>query len=180
MESKSESDLITTEVAESIDRSVLCWLATVSEDGFPNVSPKEAFLHDGHGRILVANIASPTTVRNIRSHPRVCLSFVDVFFQKGFKIRGTAVVIDPGDAAFDKSKGRLLETIGTTFSILSVIEVTPVRIEEIIAPSYRLFPDSKPVDRVRESLKTYQVYKMKSWAETGVEPDFNADRSDAC
>ena len=51
--------LITSEVAESIDCSVLCWLATVSSDGIPNVSPKEAFLHDGQGRVLIANIASP-------------------------------------------------------------------------------------------------------------------------
>ena len=57
----NDSGLITAEIARSIEQSVLCWLATVSADGIPNVSPKEAFLHDGEGRLLVANIASPTT-----------------------------------------------------------------------------------------------------------------------
>ena len=33
-------------------------------------------MYDGDGRILVAHIASPGTVRNIESEPRVCLSFI--------------------------------------------------------------------------------------------------------
>ena len=75
--------MITREVIQSIEASVLCWLATVAPDGSPNVSPKEAFMHDGKGRIIIAHIASPQTVRNITSNPQVCLSFIDVFTQKG-------------------------------------------------------------------------------------------------
>jgi len=33
--------------------------------------------------ILIANIASPTSVRHIDQHAAVCLSCVDVFAQKG-------------------------------------------------------------------------------------------------
>ena len=149
--------MITAEIAESIDQSVLCWLATVSEDGSPNVSPKEAFLHDGEGRLLVANIASPVSVRNIERNDRVCISFVNVFVQKGFKIEGTATILRPGDPGFEDKLGKLTAAIGSAFPILSIIEIEPVRIDEIIAPSYRLFPDTGPVDRIRESLKTYQV-----------------------
>ena len=32
---------LTTEIKKAIDQSVLCWLATVSKEGIPNVSPKE-------------------------------------------------------------------------------------------------------------------------------------------
>lgn len=35
--------IITNEIKKYIDQSVLCWLATVSTDGVPNVSPKEIF-----------------------------------------------------------------------------------------------------------------------------------------
>ena len=57
---------LTTAIKESIDRSVLCWLATVSIDGMPNVSPKEIFNHYKEDKVIVANIASPQTVKNIK------------------------------------------------------------------------------------------------------------------
>ena len=151
------SHLITSDVAESIDISVLCWLATVSEDGTPNVSPKEAFLHDGQGRILVANIASPVTVRNIERDGRVCVSFVNVFVQKGYKVSGQVTNLKPGDSGFDAAHNLLTNAIGTEFPILSIIVIEPTAVAEIVAPSYRLFPDTGPLDRIRESLVTYRV-----------------------
>ncbi|HEX9869830.1 MAG TPA: pyridoxamine 5'-phosphate oxidase family protein, partial [Candidatus Tectomicrobia bacterium] len=67
---------------------MLCWLATVSERGVPNVTPKEIFTHHGDDHIVIADIASSHSVRNVRAHPQVCVSFVDVFRQRGFKITG--------------------------------------------------------------------------------------------
>ena len=153
--------MITPEVARSMEESVLCWLATVSETGVPNVSPKEAFLHDGQGRILVANIASPVTVKNIEAVEQVCISFVNVFVQKGYKIQGRARVYRSGETGFEERHGKLTEKIGTRFPILSVIEIEPKSIAEIIAPSYRLYPESREEDRIRESWEAYQVEKYE-------------------
>ncbi|MEM7316656.1 MAG: pyridoxamine 5'-phosphate oxidase family protein [Planctomycetota bacterium] len=162
--------LISAEVARSIEECVLCWLATVSEDGTPNVSPKEAFLYDGRGRILIANIASPVTVRNIDFEQRVCVSFVNVFVQKGYKVSGIATNLKPSDSSFDAAKSLLIDAIGGAFPIQSIIVIEPIEVAEIIAPSYRLYPDSGPLDRIRESLKTYRVaecqMRVKSEAET--------------
>ena len=47
--------------------SVLCWLATVDDHGMPNVSPKEIFCCHGERELLIANIASPQSVRNIKA-----------------------------------------------------------------------------------------------------------------
>lgn len=57
---------------------MLCWLATVDAQGQPNVSPKEVWAIADDRHVVVANIASPVTVRNIAQQPQVCLSFVDV------------------------------------------------------------------------------------------------------
>ena len=157
--------MITKQIAESIDSSVLCWLATVSADGMPNVSPKEAFVHDGDGKILVANIASPQTVRNIRAREEVCVSFINVFVQRGFKIEGKARILEAGDAGYDEQVAKLIAAIGTDFEILSVIEIDPVAASPIIAPSYRLFPESGELDRIRESLETYQVSQYQEQVE---------------
>ncbi len=159
------SNLVTDEVAESIGQSVLCWLATVSSDGVPNVSPKEAFLHDGEGSILIANIASPVTARNIEQNEKACLSFVNVFVQKGFKVVGTAIVLKPDDDGYDGRLAKLTAMIGATFPVISIIEITPNSIAEIVAPSYRLFPDSGPEDRIREALAAYRVEEYRTRAE---------------
>lgn len=149
--------MITKEIQKAIDASVLCWLATVSEDGSPSVSPKEAFLHDGKGHIIIANIASPGSVANIRFNNRVCVSFIDVFVQKGFKIRGKAGILEAGDDRFDEQKNKLVEFIGGDHPIISIIEVSPLSVEPIIAPSYRLCPGRTEADQIAQALDTYKV-----------------------
>ena len=54
---------LTTEIKGYIDSSVLCWLATASTNGMPNVSPKEIFTYYDSNSIIVANIASPHRYR---------------------------------------------------------------------------------------------------------------------
>jgi len=168
---KMQHMMITKEVAQSIQSSVLCWFATVAKDGRPNVSPKEAFMHDSNGRILVAHIASPQTVRNIENEPRVCLSFIDVFTQKGHKVRGTARILRESDEHFQEQRSRLMQMIGDAFEILAVIEVEPTEIEEIIAPSYRVFPDITTSEMVERSLKTYKVADYKTGAARSCETE---------
>ena len=69
---------LSPEIKECIDKSVLCWLATSSEENIPNVSPKEMFTHYQDEFIIVANIASPQTVKNIKQNPNVCISFIEI------------------------------------------------------------------------------------------------------
>jgi hypothetical protein len=57
--------MLSPEVQESATRSVLCWLATVDEVGQPNVSPKEIFAGFDSNHLVIANIASPKSGRNI-------------------------------------------------------------------------------------------------------------------
>lgn len=157
--------MITEDIAQSIESSVLCWFATVAPDGSPNVSPKEAFIHDGNGKIIVAHIASPQTVRNIATNPLVCLSFIDVFTQKGHKVRGTATVLRESHERYPQQKAKLAQLVGDTFPIPAVIEVEPTEIEEIIAPSYRMFPDTTTNKMVQQALATYKVaeYSNEGW-----------------
>lgn len=84
------------------DQFVLCWLATVSEKGVPNVSPKELFIFEREKQLLIANIASPQSVKNIRANPQVCVSGVNIWTQKGLQCKGKAVVIDPKNKKFEQ------------------------------------------------------------------------------
>jgi hypothetical protein len=131
---------LSAEVSDAASRSVLCWLATVSPDGQPNVSPKEIWAVFDANHLVVANIASPTTVRNVKHSRRVCLSFIDVLVQKGFKVLGEAVNIERTHPSFQEWAAPLLPKAEPRFKVHSVIVVRAVSVDPIIAPSYRLYP----------------------------------------
>ena len=133
---------LTTSVCESARRSVLCWLATVDAQGQPNVSPKEVWAIADDRHVVVANIASPGSVRNIAQQPKVCLSFVDVMVQKGFKLLGTARNVSPSDLDYERWARPLLLTTGDRFPVHSVVLIQVESVQPIVAPSYRLYPDT--------------------------------------
>lgn len=153
---------LTPEVIEYIDRSVLCWLATSSADGQPNVSPKEVFTAYGDTEILIADIASPESVRNIRANPRVCASFIDVFVQKGFKLIGLASLVAPHDPGYEELVRPLEDITRGAFMIRHVIRVHPTQTQPIVAPSYWQVPGTTEDAQIVAALRTYGVTRRES------------------
>ena len=90
--------ILNSDLKAMAKRSVLCWLATADERGQPNVSPKEVFAVADDEHIVVANIASPGSAKNIRVNGKLCLSLVDVFAQKGVKVIGTATEVQTSES----------------------------------------------------------------------------------
>lgn len=133
--------MLTPEVHAAMERSVLCWLATVNAAGQPNVSPKEIFAPFDTDHLVIANIASPTSVRNLLSNASVCVSFVDIFVQKGFKIVGTTQNIPCHAPEYAHWVRPLQAKAGPRFTIHSVMVVRVESVEPILAPSYRLYPE---------------------------------------
>lgn len=148
--------MIDNTVRDEIDRAVLCWLATVSKDGIPNVSPKELWRVHDHATIVIADIASGGSVRNLRINPACCVSFVDVFRQKGFKLTGAALIIGPKDDDFEYMSAPLRAVAGARFFVRNVIAVTVQQVAPIVAPSYSLHKASEE-EMMASSFKTYAV-----------------------
>lgn len=148
---------LTLAVRDAMRRCVLCWLATVDADGQPNVSPKEVFAPLDAHRLAIAHIASPGSLRNIRAEPRVCVSLVDPFVQKGFKLTGHARAVLPGEPDFDAVSEPLHAMTGERFPILAVFVVHVTAVAPIVAPSYRLYPDTTEAMQVAAAMQTYGV-----------------------
>jgi len=150
--------MLSDEVKQSASASVLCWLATTDADGTPNVSPKEMFVPYAEDKILIANIASPSSVKNIRNTSAACLSFVDVFKQKGFKLKGDARISEKGCKDYALYLAELHGQLGgEAFPVASIIELTVASVEPIVAPSYRLFPDTSEEDQIAIAMQGYGV-----------------------
>jgi predicted pyridoxine 5'-phosphate oxidase superfamily flavin-nucleotide-binding protein len=149
--------MLNAAVQEDINNAVLCWLATVDDEGQPNVSPKELFHAYDDRSLVVAEIASPTSTRNIGKNPRVCVSFIDVFRQRGFKIYGKAQMLLPDHPQFMAMGTRLLAMAGEHFKVRGIIHVETSRVQRIWAPSYTVFPDRTVEEQIKRAHKTYGV-----------------------
>ncbi|MDB3892448.1 pyridoxamine 5'-phosphate oxidase family protein [Alphaproteobacteria bacterium] len=166
--------MLEQDVKDYIDRSVLCWLATVDGDQ-PSVSPKEIFTYYGDDTIIIANIASPQSMKNISHNNKICVSFVDVFSQRGFQVYGVAQKspllsdmelapdmelasnMDPAPD-MDKDKLAILQKIaGELFPVKSFIDIKVTKVKPILAPSYRMFENVKEEDMIENAMKTYGV-----------------------
>lgn len=162
MSNISRSPLAMTEtVREEAAQAVLCWLATIDMNGRPNVTPKEIWTPYNESMLVVADIASTNSVRNMRSNPEVCLSFIDIFRQKGYKFKGIGEIFAEGSNQFEIYGRKLKEIAGTKFHIRNVMLITVTKVERIWAPSYNLSPKTTEEDLMRDAFRTYGVAPAK-------------------
>jgi uncharacterized protein len=147
--------MLTSEVLERLNNCVLIWLATIDEHGMPSVSPKEIFAPEGDTTLLIANVASPNSVKNIRQHNKVCVSFVDVFVQRGFKLYGHAQMLEPSAADYATRAAPLLHMAGEKFPVRSVMVVALEKVVPIVAPRYALYPDTTEAAQVGRAVERY-------------------------
>lgn len=154
--------MLTPDAIEMFDRAVLCWLATADTDGAPSVSPKEIFAVRSVNELLIANIASPRSVKNIAERADVCVAALDVFEQRGYQVFGSARVVRTGTEEFDDLVAPLGEIAGPKFPITSVIHVSVERVSQIVAPSTWLNPEISAEERRKATLDAYGVRDIAS------------------
>lgn len=149
--------MLNDEIKNYINRSVLCWLATADADGMPNVSPKEMFTYKGDDTLLIAHIASPNSITNIETNANVCVSFVDIFVQKGCKMKGRAKIIRANDAGFEEDKRLLTELYSDQYPIKAIIKIAITQIASIVAPSYFLYDTTTEQSQIQSAMETYGI-----------------------
>lgn len=144
-------------IKNTIDESVLCWLATADQTGQPNVSPKELFSYDHEDCIVIANIASPQSLKNLKANPLVCISFIHIFKQKGFQLKGHAEIVKHTDVRFPQKAKKLREMAGEAFTFHSLISVKIKQAKAVLAPSYVFYPDTTETEMITRAKRTYGV-----------------------
>lgn len=149
--------ILSEHILDSIDRSVLCWLATCCSNHIPNVSPKEIFTAYQKEYILIANIASPNSEKNIIDNPQVCVSFIDILVQKGYQIKGSAENIGKENSEYCQLSPIINEMTGGKYPYSSIFKIKVESAKPIIAPRYILYPDTTEEDQIKSALKTYKL-----------------------
>jgi predicted pyridoxine 5'-phosphate oxidase superfamily flavin-nucleotide-binding protein len=88
--------LITDDMRRVLAEQQLGFVATVTPDGKPNLSPKGATQVWDDDHIVFADIRSPTTVANLLANPAVEINVVDAALRKGYRFKGVATVLSQG------------------------------------------------------------------------------------
>ena len=127
---------ITEEIKNFVNFQKLGYVATVSIDHTPNLSPKGTITVLDESHIAFADIQSPKTVENLKHNPSIEINVVDPFSRKGYRFKGIAEIISSGDK-FDKIISHYV-TSGIKSSIKSVVLVKIEKLSEIFSPLYDL------------------------------------------
>ena len=142
---------LTDEMKRLVREQRLGFVATVSADGMPNVSPKGSLTVLDDENLVFADVESPRTVRNLSANPRTEINVVDPFLRKGFRFRGTATILHAG-VQYWKVLEMYREEGADVRRIRSVVLVQVESAAPLISPVYFL---GMPEDEVRAMWEEY-------------------------
>lgn len=125
---------VTPEIASFLDRVRLGFVATVSPDGRPNVSPKGTIVALDGSRLAFADIRSPDTMANIAARPAVEISAIDPLSRRGYLFAGTARASSGG--ADYEAAARAYSAMGVRSRVRAVAIVDVESVSEVTSPLY--------------------------------------------
>jgi uncharacterized protein len=129
----STKAVLTDCMKHMIERIRLCYVATVTPDGKPNVSPKGTIkvLDDEH--LIFADISSPGTVENLAHNPFVEVNVVDPVLRRGYRFKGTAEVsVDVGLLEFAG------KDLGYPYPVLHAVKICVEEAYPVRSPVYTI------------------------------------------
>jgi predicted pyridoxine 5'-phosphate oxidase superfamily flavin-nucleotide-binding protein len=116
----------------------LGFVATVTADGRPNLSPKGTTTLFDEERLMFADLASPGTVENLATNPHVEVNVIDPVLRKGFRFKGTAAVYNASDEMFDRGL-QILEERGLTATrerVHCIVVIAVTSAAPVVSPAY--------------------------------------------
>jgi uncharacterized protein len=128
--------MLSADMRRVVEEQRLGFAATVCPDGTPNLSSKgtTAVWHDDC--LVFADIRSPRTTENLRRNPAIEVNVVDPVSRKGYRFKGTGVVLEEGDM-FDEAVEFYRER-GTANPIRAIVMVQVERALPLTSPAYDL------------------------------------------
>ena len=128
--------IITEEIKNFVNFQKLGYVATISADNTPNLSPKGTIVILDESHLVFADIHSPQTVENLKRNPSIEINVVDPFSRRGYRFKGIAEIISSGDK-FNKINSYYKES-GIKNSIKTIIIVKIEKLNEVLSPLYDL------------------------------------------
>lgn len=126
--------MITSEIKNFLNLQKLGYVATVSSDGKPNISPKGTIIGWTSETLAFADIRSPDTMNNLRENPNLEINVIDPLLRKGYLFQGQARIIENG-ILYDEILN-YYRTNGIQSPINSIVLVDVSNVSEVTSPLY--------------------------------------------
>ena len=128
--------VISEEIKNFVNFQKLGYVATVSNDNTPNLSPKGTIIVLDESHLVFADIQSPKTIENLEHNPSIEINVVDPFSRRGYRFKGIAEIISSGDK-FNNIISHYKET-GIKNTIKCVVLMKIEKLSEVLSPLYDL------------------------------------------
>jgi|SRR6266568_2654163 len=131
----SPMGVITPDMRAVIQSAHLCFAATVTPDGRPNLSPKGTIRVWDDDHIFFLDIASPGTRANLQSNPLIEVNVVEQLSRRGYRFFGRAK-LHRGDDVYRQATKRIYGEEGDKYPVEAVVLIEVERAESLISPGY--------------------------------------------
>ena len=127
---------IPKDIKNFVNFQKLGYVATISNDGTPNLSPKGTIAVIDESTMVFADIRSPQTIQNLQENPSIEINVVDPFQRLGYRFKGNGRIINEG-SEFDRVLDYYVN-LGVKSKISSIVMVDVKSMSEVTSPSYDL------------------------------------------
>ena len=128
--------MISSEIKIFLNSQKLGYVATVSADGKPNISPKGTIISWNSDFLAFANIRSPDTINNLKHNSSVEINVIDPLSRKGYLFTGTGKIIK-NNPMFDEILNYYRNN-GIQSPINAIVIVTVSSVSTVTSPLYDL------------------------------------------
>lgn len=143
--------ILTEDMCAVIEAAHLAFVATVTPDGMPNLSPKGTLRWWDDSRLFFLDIASPRTRANIERNPHVEINVVDQLSRRGYRFFGVATLHGEGSDVYVEAMRRVFPDGVITYPVARVVLVSVERAEAFYSPAYaRIASEAEMRDSWRE------------------------------
>lgn len=126
---------LTPDMKAVIQAAHLCFAATVTADGRPNLSPKGTIRVWDDTSLFFLDIASPGTRANLAARPWMELNVVDQLSRRGYRFAGPAVLYTQG-AVYDDACRRVFGEEGARYPVAGAVLLQVETAGPVVSPGY--------------------------------------------
>src|SRR5438105_11035143 len=127
--------IINSDMRAVIQAAHLCFAATVTREGRPNLSPKGTIRVWDDNHIFFLDIFSPGTRANLQINPFIEVNVVEQLSRRGYRFFGRAE-LHRGDDVFLEATKRIYGEEGAKYPVEAVVLIEVERAESLISPGY--------------------------------------------
>lgn len=144
--------VLTDDMQRVVREQRLGYVASISPDGTPNLSPKGSLTVWDDTHLVFADVESPHTVRNFLANPRTEVNVVDPFVRKGYRFRGNAKVLRSGDEYW-KAQEMYKKEGADVRRVRAIVLIEVTSAAPLVSPVYLLGLNEEDVRRLWEEFR---------------------------